>query len=97
MAREIQMRSKRIKHKTPITLKDKRSGYQYPGTLQNYSKSGLYFESTYAQRPGRKICITSDKLPFTAKSNGHHAEVIWRKYLGRQHSPHTFGIGAKFC
>jgi hypothetical protein len=95
--RDIQSRHKRINYKTPITLKDKRTGYQYTGTLHNYSKSGLYFESAYAQRPGRKICITSNNLPFSSHSNGHLAEIIWRKLLGQQHSTHSFGVGAKFC
>ena len=97
MACDIQSRSKRIKYKTPITLEDKRTGYQYSGTLHNYSESGLYFESAYAQRPGRKICITSNNLPFNSKNNGHLAEVIWRKLLGPQRSTQAFGIGAKFC
>ena len=97
MARDIQTRSKRIKYKTPITLKDKRTGYQYSGTLYNYSESGLYFESAYAQRPGRKICIKSNNLPFSSHTNGHLAEIIWRKILDQKQSAYLFGIGAKFC
>ena len=95
--RVIQNRHKRIKYKAAITLKDKRTGYHYPGTLQNYSKSGLYFESTYAQRPGRKICITSDSLPFSSSNNGHLAKVIWRKLLTQKQSTQLFGVGVKFC
>ena len=97
MASKTQSRSKPIKYKTTITLEDKPTGYQYSGTLHNYSESGLYFESAYAQRPGRKICITSNNLPFSNKSKGHLAKIIWRKLLGPQRSTQAFGIGAKFC
>ena len=95
--RAIRNRPRRIKYKASITLEDSRTGYHYPGTLQNYSKSGLYFESTYAQRPGRKIRITSDNLPFSSSNNGHRAKVVWRKLLAQKQSTHLFGVGAKFC
>ena len=95
--RAIQNRNKRIKYKAPITLEDKRTGYRYSGTLHNYSKSGLYFESAYAQRPGRKICVKTDNLPFSSSANGHLAKIIWRKRVGQKPSAHSFGVGAKFC
>ena len=95
--RAIQKRNKRINYKTPITLEDKRTGYHYSGTLHNYSSSGLYFESAYAQRPGRKIRIKNENLPFSSSNGGHLAEVIWRKLVSQSHSPHSFGVGAKFC
>jgi hypothetical protein len=95
--RAIQNRNKRINFRTPITLEDKRTGYQYSGTLHNYSNSGLYFESAYAQRPGREICIASGNLPFGVKTNGLIAEVIWRKLVAQHRSTHSFGVGAKFC
>ena len=95
--RAIQKRKKRIHYKTPITLEDKRTGYHYSGTLFNYSSSGLYFESAYAQRPGRKICIKTDNLPFSSRNGGHRAEVIWRKLVDRNPSTPSFGVGARFC
>ena len=93
----IQKRNRRINYKTPITLEDKRTGYHYAGTLHNYSNSGLYFESAYAQRPGRKIRIKSDHLPFSNDTRDHLAEVIWRKLLDQHRSTRSFGVGAKFC
>ncbi len=95
--RAIQNRNKRIKYTAPIKLEDKRTGYHYTGTLHNYSKSGLYFESAYAQRPGRRIRIKSDNLPFSNDTRDYLAEVIWRKLVDRKHSTHSFGVGAKFC
>ena len=96
-SRAIQKRNTRINYKTPITLEDKRTGYHYSGILHNYSNSGLYFESAYAQRPGRKIHIKNENLPFSSRNGGHLAEVIWRKLVGQNHSSHSFGVGAKFC
>ena len=93
----IQKRNQRISYKAPITLEDKRTGYHYSGTLHNYSNSGLYFESAYAQRPGRKIRIKTANLPFSSRNGGHLAEVIWRKLVSQNDSPHSFGVGAKFC
>ena len=90
-------RSRRINCETPITLEDRRTGFHYAGTLHNYSKSGLYFESAYAHRPGRKILIKSDGMPFSRNTNGHLAEVIRRTLLDRHRATRLFGIGAKFC
>ena len=95
--RSIQKRNRRINYKTPITLEDRRTGYHYSALLQNYSKSGLYFESSYAQRPGRKIRIKSENLPFKNGTGEHLAEVIWRKLVAQERSTHHFGVGAKFC
>lgn len=96
-SRAIQRKNRRINYKTPITLEDKRTGYHYSGTLHNYSNSGLYFESAYAQQPGRKIRIKNENLPFSSRNGGHLAEVIWRKLVDRNHSTHSFGVGARFC
>lgn len=95
--RALQKRNRRINYKTPITLEDERTGFHYPGTLHNYSKSGLYFESAYAQRPGRQVVIKSDYLPFSSNNSGQLAEVIWRKPLGQHHLNPSYGMGAKFC
>ena len=95
--RALQKRSRRINCKTPITLKDKRTGFHYRGTLHNYSRSGLYFESAYAHRPGRKILIKSNRLPFSRTTKGHHAEVTRRILLDRRRSTRLFGVGARFC
>jgi hypothetical protein len=95
--RALQKRSRRINCKAPITLEDRRTGFHYAGTLHNYSKSGLYYESTYAHRPGRKILIKSNGLPFSSNTNGHMAKVIRRTLLDRHRPTRLFGIGAKFC
>ncbi|MGD2097211.1 MAG: hypothetical protein PVG35_06485 [Desulfobacterales bacterium] len=95
--RALKRRSRRINCKTPITLEDRRTGFKYSGTLHNYSKSGLYFESAYAQRPGRKIVIKSNGLPFSRTTNGHLSEVTRRILLDRHRPTRLFGVGAKFC
>ena len=86
----LQKRSRRVNCKIPITLKYRRTGFHYQGTLNNYSKSGLYFESAYAHRPGRKILIRSNRLPFSRATKGHHAEVTRRILLDRRRSTRLF-------
>ncbi|MBW2515169.1 MAG: hypothetical protein JRE88_00160 [Deltaproteobacteria bacterium] len=95
--RATHKRCRRIRCKAPITLEDRRTGFYYPGILHNYSKSGLYFECAYAHRPGRKIRIKSNGLPFGRKTNGRLAEVTRRTLLDRSRSTRLFGVGAKFC
>ena len=95
--RAFKKRNRRINCKTPITLEDRRTGFHYSGILHNYSKSGLYFESAYAHRPGRKILIKSDGQPFGRNTNGHLAEVTRRILLDRRHATRLFGVGARFC
>jgi len=76
-------------------LEDFRTGFFYNGTLYNYSTEGVFFESDYAPRPGRKIHIKVDGLPDIFTPHIYLAEVRWRKQLS--HNSYSYGVGIKYC
>lgn len=80
---------------TPVSVEDNRTGYRYDGTMFNYSSSGMYLESDYAPRPGRKIRIKVNKLSDFSSPRNYFAEVRWRQPLTRKLSPWAYGIGVK--
>ena len=59
--------SKRYQKESPVLLEDFRTGFYYNGTMYNYSENGIYFESNYAPRPGRRIHLKVD--------GAHHERV----------------------
>ena len=81
---------------TPVSVEDNRTGYRYDGTMFNYSRSGMYLESDYAPRPGRKISLEINKLPNILSPRNYLAEVRWRQPLYRKSSPWAYGIGVKY-
>ena len=95
--RGLLKRNRRITYQISITLEDRCTGFEYSGVMKNYSQSGLYFESAYAQRPGRKIVVKSNGLPFSRDANGHLAVVTRRTLLNPYRSTRLFGVAAKFC
>ena len=88
--------SERFHLKTPVTVEDNRTGYRYDGTMSNYSKSGMYLESDYAPRPGRKIHIKINKLSNVSSPRNYFAEVRWRRPLSRGSSTWAYGTGVKY-
>ena len=91
-----QRNSQRFYYQKPVTLEDVRTRYRYGGLMANYSESGMYLESDYAPRPGRKLHIEVDRLPNISKPQTDEAEVKWRRPLTRNPSPFAFGIGVKY-
>jgi len=89
--------SQRIQAEAPIMLEDFRTGFNYNGTLYNYSTDGGYFETKYAPRPGRKIHVKVDDLPEVFTPHVYLAEVRWRKPLPENQRSHTYGLGIKYC
>ena len=88
--------SERFHLEAPVSVEDNRTGYRYDGTMFNYSKSGMYLQSDYAPRPGRKIRINVNKLPSISSPRNYVAEVRWRRPLSRKSSPWAYGTGVKF-
>ena len=80
----------------PVSVEDNRTGYRYAGTMFNYSNSGMYLESDYAPRPGRKIRIKVNKLSNPTSPRNYFAEVRWRQPIGLKASAYAYGIGVKF-
>ena len=89
-------RSKRIYREAPIMLEDYRTGYHFLATMKNYSDKGMYFESDYALRPGRRVRISFEGIPIESATNIQFAKVIWRMMLDKKSAPHPYGIGAKY-
>ncbi len=81
---------------TPVSVEDNRTGYRYDGTMFNYSRSGMYLESDYAPRPGRKIHINVNKLSNFSSPRNYLAEVRWRQPLMTKASAYAYGIGVKY-
>ncbi len=87
----------RFQSEAPIMLEDFRTGFNYDGTLYNYSAEGAYVESSYAPRPGRKLHIKIDGLPDVLPPHNNLAEVRWRKPLPENPDAYTYGVGVKYC
>ena len=87
---------KRFPCKTPILHNTNPPDFLYKGTMFNYSKKGLYFESDEDLLQGHEISISVNKpLPQFPKNPHHHfhAKIIWCQKLSG--SSHQVGYGAK--
>ena len=80
----------------PVSVEDNRTGYRYDGTMRNYSTSGMYLESNYAPRPGRKIRIKVNKLSIPPSPRNSLAEVRWRQPIMTKAAIYAYGIGVKY-
>ena len=86
----------RFNLEAPVSVEDNRTGYRYDGKMFNYSNSGMYLESDYAPRPGRKIRIRVNKLLSLSPPRNYLAEVRWRQPIKIKASPYAFGVGVKY-
>ena len=66
--------------------------------LGNYSRGGMYLESSYFTPPGTTLTVTlasPDNDPLTGKKKNYHAEVKWcRKIAGGSQT--MYGIGLMY-
>jgi hypothetical protein len=87
---------KRLPCKTPILHNTNPPDFLYKGTMFNYSKKGLYFESDEDLLEGHEISISINiPLPqFPNNPHQHfHAKIVWCQKLSG--SPYKVGYGAK--
>jgi len=87
---------KRFPCKTPILHNTNPPDFLYKGTMFNYSKKGLYFESDEDLLQGHEISISVNKpLPQFPKNPHHHfhVKIMWCQKLSG--SSHQVGYGAK--
>jgi hypothetical protein len=89
--------SERFHYKAAVTLEQRCTKYRCHGTMYNYNKSGMYFESDYAPRPDTRIRIRIDNLPLDNVPNVYFAKIRWRKQLADDDSSYSYGIGVIFC
>ena len=92
-----QRASKRFNIEVGVILEDFRTGFFYNGTIYNYSTDGVYLESEYAPRPGRRIHIKVNGAHEIFNNDPYLAIIRWRRQLYNDSSDYSFGIGVRYC
>jgi hypothetical protein len=84
-----------LKPGSPVTIRDDRTGYQYPGRMHSCGKrGGVYLESNYAPRPGSTMHIRYDTPePAGAGKGGCRGVIRWRRSLLSLSSAWSYGLG----
>lgn len=84
----------RFDHRARITLESFEVGVVQEARMQNFSKSGLYFESDFYLAPGAEIYIGISESPFASEPGVYEcyrSVIKWRKFL--EHSAFDYGYG----
>jgi hypothetical protein len=97
IALAYQRGSERFEVQAPVMIEDFRTGFNYNGVICNYSADGVYLESVYAPRPGRKLRLHINGAPDVFTIPTYLAEVRWRRSLPGNTAPYSFGFGLKYC
>jgi len=97
IALAYQRTSQRFEAKVPVMIEDFRTGFYYDAIIYNYSADGVYLESDYAPRPGRKLRLNIKETPEIFPVHTYLAEVRWRRSLSEHRAEHLFGSGLKYC
>jgi len=87
--------SERIEHQSAILHSTQPPDFFYRGTMYNYSKGGLYFESDEDLLAGNEISISIKEPPaeFAQRSDQYYnVRIMWCKVL--QGSANQVGYGA---
>ncbi len=92
-----QRNSQRFEVKAPVMLEDFRTGFYYKGIIYNYSADGVYLESDYAPRPGKKFHLKVNPAQDIFVTDLCLAEIRWRRPLSDETSDYSYGIGMKYC
>jgi hypothetical protein len=92
-----QRNSQRFEVEAPVMLKDFRSGFYYKGIIYNYSAAGVYLESDYAPRPGRKMRVKVNGARDIFGTDLYLAEIRWRQALADDTSDYSYGLGMQYC
>lgn len=97
IALAYQRNSRRFEVEAPVMLEDFRTGFYYNGIIYNYSADGVYLESDYAPRPGRRIRLQVNGARDIFLTDLYFAEIRWRRPLSDETSDHSYGIGMQYC
>lgn len=92
-----QRNSQRFEVEALVMLEDFRTGFYYKGTIYNYSADGVYLESGYAPRPGRKMRLKVNGARDIFVTDLYLAEIRWRQPLADDTSDYSYGIGMQYC
>ena len=80
-----------------VMLEDFQTNFHYNGTIYNYSADGVYLESDYAPRPGRKMRIRFNGARDIFDAGLYLAEIRWRQALADDTSDYAYGLGMQYC
>ena len=97
IAVDCQRISERFGVEAPVIIEDFRVGFHYNGTIYNYSADGVYLESDYAPRPGRKLRLHINGARDIFILQSYLAEIRWRRSLSENLSQYSYGFGLKYC
>ena len=89
--------SERFEVQAPVNIEDFRTGFLYNGVIYNYSADGIYLESTYAPRPGRRLRLHVEGAQDIFTIPTYLAEVRWRRSLPGATTLYSFGFGLRYC
>jgi hypothetical protein len=89
--------SERFEVQAAVMIEDFRTGFHYKGVIYNCSADGVYLESTYAPRPGRRLRLHVDGARDIFTAPTYLAEVRWRRSLPGATPLYSFGFGLKYC
>jgi hypothetical protein len=89
--------SRRFEIQTAVMLEDFRTGFYYNGIIYNYSADGVYLESDYAPRSGRRIRLKVEGARDIFTNGTYLAEIRWRRPLAEKVSTYAFGVGMQYC
>ena len=92
-----QRASQRFGIEVPVILEDFRTGFYYNGTIYNYSTDGVYLESDYAPRPGRRIRLKVNESHDIFNTDPYLAVIRWRRSLYDDSAEYFYGIGVQYC
>ena len=86
----------RIPLRASVVLEDRRTGFRYKANMCNYSAGGIYVQSEYALRPGRRLQILTEMLPPDVAHWGSQAKVRWRQRLIESTPALLYGMGLQY-
>jgi len=89
--------SPRFELEVPVVIEDFRTGFCYEGVVCNYSTDGVYLQSGYALRPGRRLRLQFNGHLDIFSAQTHLAEVRWRCCRPAHESRYPYGTGLRYC
>ena len=96
-AMAYQRNSQRFEVEAEVMLEDFQTGFYYDGIICNYSADGVYLNSDYAPRPGRKLLLKVNAARHIFAPEPYLAEIRWRRPLSGTTARYSYGLGLKYC
>ena len=88
--------TKRISHKSIVTVEIGKHGHFIYGQMKNVSANGLCLQADYALNSGTMVNIKIDKLPYKSDRNKYRALVMWCESVSDSEAMYSYEVGIKF-